>query len=92
MVGVKTGVTTYINEIENILNWINLSNTLWLKNHRKTIKYSLKRERGSNRLREDTATGNSGDRALCSNCLSVRGALLQAILNNWAVFQDFWDE
>ena len=29
------------------------------------MKYSLKREGAPNRLREDTAPGNSGGRALC---------------------------
>ena len=55
---------------------------IWLKNHRKKIKYSLKREVASNRLRQDTAPGNSNDRPLCSNCWTVKGALLQTILDN----------
>ena len=75
-----------------LLNSINLSNTLWFKNLRKTIKYSLKREGAFNRLREHTASGNStlctGDSTLCSNCWAVRGTLLQSILDNWAVFQE----
>ena len=37
---------------------------------------SLKREGPSNRLREDTGPGNSGDRVLCSNHWTVRGTLL----------------
>ena len=45
----------------------------------------------SNRLREDTAPGTSGDKALCSNRWTVRGILLQSILDNWAVFQELWD-
>ena len=39
-------------------------------------------------MREDTAPGNSGDRALCSNRWTVRGTLLQTISDNWAVFQE----
>ena len=62
-----------------LLNWIN-------------FKYSLKRQEASNRLREDTTPGNSGDRALCSNRWTVRGTLLQSILDNWAVFQELWDD
>ena len=46
------------------------------------IKYSLKREGASNRLREDTAPENTGDRALWSNRRTVRGTLLQTILDN----------
>ena len=33
-------------------------------------------------LKEDTSSGNSGDRALSSNCWVVRGTLLQSILDN----------
>ena len=36
----------------------------------------------SNRLREDTAPGNSGDKALCSYSWTVKGTLLQSILDN----------
>ena len=46
----------------------------------------------SNRLREDTAPGNSDDRALYSNRWTVRGTLLQSILDNSAVFQELWDD
>ena len=46
------------------------------------FKYSLKGQEASNRLREDNALGNSGDRALCSNCWTVRGTLIQNILDN----------
>ena len=46
------------------------------------IKYCLKKEGASNRMREDTAPGNSGDRALCSNRWTVKGTLLQNILDN----------
>ena len=45
------------------------------------FKYSLKMQEASNRLREDTVPGNSGDRALCSNRWMVRGTLLQSILD-----------
>ena len=38
------------------------------------------------------APGNSGDRALCSNRWTVRGTLLQSILDNWAVFQKRWGD
>ena len=44
----------------------------------------------SNSLREDTPTGNAGDRALCSNCWMARGTLLQSTLDNWPVFQELW--
>ena len=43
-------------------------------------------------LRKDTAPGNSGDRALCSDRWAVRGTLLQIILDYWAVFQGFSDD
>ena len=43
-------------------------------------------------MREDTAPENSGDRVLCSNRWTVRGTLLQTILDNWAVFQGLWDD
>ena len=56
------------------------------------FKYSLKSQEASNRLKEDTAPGNSVDRALCSNRWTVRGTLLQSILDNWAVFQELWDD
>ena len=39
-----------------------------------------KREEASNRLREDTAPGNYGGRALWRHC--CRGTLLQTILDN----------
>ena len=61
-----------------LLNWI-------------PLKYSLKRQEASNRLREDTGPGSSGDRALCSNRWTVGGTLLQSILDNWVVFQELWD-
>ena len=56
------------------------------------FKYSLKSQEASNRLKEDTAPGNSVDRALCSNRWTVRETLLQSILDNWAVFQEIWDD
>ena len=40
-----------------------------------------KKEEASNRFREDTAPRNPGDRALCSNHRTVRGTLLQSILD-----------
>ena len=43
-------------------------------------------------MRKNTASGNSGDRALCSNRWTVRGTLLQSILDSWAVFQDLSDD
>ena len=46
------------------------------------IKCSLKREGASNRLRKDAASGNISDRALCSSRWTVRGTLLQTILDN----------
>ena len=42
-------------------------------------------------MKKDTAPGNSGDRTLCSIHWAVKGALLQSVLNNWAVFQEGWD-
>ena len=56
------------------------------------IKCSLKREGASSRLRRYTASGNIGDRALCSNWWTVRGTLLRTILENWVVFQEFWND
>ena len=57
----------------------------------KKIKYSLKKG-AFNRLTEDIAPGNSGDRALCLNCWTVRGTLLQSILHISAAFQELWDD
>ena len=68
MVVAKTGVATRVNKIEShahltikimrgtldrAFKLSKLSNTLWFKNHRKKIKYSLKREAAFNRLREE---------------------------------------
>ena len=61
------------------------------KSQKKKSKYFLKREEGFNRLREDTALGNFGDRALCSSHYAIRGTMLQGILNNCAAFQELWD-
>ena len=58
----------------------------------KLIKYSPKRERALNRLREETAPGNSGYRTLCPTRWTVRAVSLQRILDNWDVFQELWDE
>ena len=55
------------------------------------FKYSLKRQEDSNRLRENTAPGNVGDRVLYSNRWTFRGTLLQSTLDNWAVFHKLWD-
>ena len=46
------------------------------------FKYSLKRQKSSNRFREDTAPRNTGDRTLCSKRWTFRGTLLQGTLNN----------
>ena len=56
------------------------------------MKDSLKGAGASKRLREDTAQGNSGGRALGWNRWTARGTLLQTILANWAVIQDLWDD
>ena len=58
----------------------------------KLIKYSPKRERAFNRLREEAAPGNSGYRTLCPTRWIVRAVSLQSILDNWDVFQELWDE
>ena len=57
----------------------------------KKFKYSLKREGGFNGFRENSAPGNSYDRALFSSLWVVRWTLLQNILDNWAVFQELRD-
>ena len=105
MVVAKTGVATRVNKIESHAHLTNkimrgtldkafklnkLSNTLWFKNHRKKIKYSLKMEAAFNRLREGTAPGNSGDRTLCSNRWAVRRTMLQNNLDDWVVIQELW--
>ena len=48
-------------------------------------------EGASSRLRKDNAAGNFGDTILWPNCWTVRGALSQSILDNWAVSQELWD-
>ena len=58
----------------------------------KLIKYSPKREEAFNKLREETAPGNSGYRTLCPIRWTVRVVLLQSILDNWVVFQELWNE
>ena len=50
-------------------------------NQIKKIKYPLKREGVSNRLREDTKPETSYDRALRSNHRTVRRTLFQSILD-----------
>ena len=57
---------------------------------RKKIK-NPKMEGASSRLRKDNAAGNFGDTILWPNCCTVRGALSQSILDNWAVSQELWD-
>ena len=57
----------------------------------KKIKYSPKREGASSSLRKDNAAGNFGDTILWPNCWTVRGALSQSILDNWAVSEELWD-
>ena len=67
------------------LNNLIIIYSMVLKSQKKNniiIKQSLKREEASNRLREDTAARNSGDRGLCSNHWTVRGTLLQSVLDN----------
>ena len=54
----------------------------------KLIKYSPKRERAFNRLRGETAPGNSDYRTLCPTRWTVRAVSLQDILDNWDVFQE----
>ena len=58
--------------------------------NRKKIKYSPKREEASSRLKNDNAAGNFGNTILCPNCWTIRGALSQSILDNWAVSQELW--
>ena len=58
----------------------------------KLIKYSPKRERAFNRLRGETAPGNSDYRTLCPTRWTVRAVSLQDILDNWDVFQELWDK
>ena len=48
-------------------------------------------EGASSRLRKDNAAGNFGDTILWPNCWTVREALSQSILDNWAVSQELWD-
>ena len=58
----------------------------------KKIKYSPKKEGASRILRKDNAAENFGDTILWPNWwTTVRGALSQSILNNWAVSQELQD-
>ena len=57
----------------------------------KKIKYSPKGEGVSSRLRKDNAAGNFVDTILWTNCWTVRVALSQSILDNWAVSQELRD-
>ena len=54
------------------------------------IKYSPKRKWASSRLRKHNAAGNFGDAISWPNCWTVREALSQSILDNWAVSQELW--
>ena len=42
-------------------------------------------------MTQDTIRGNFGGRTLCSNYQAIKGASLQSILDNWAVFQELWN-
>ena len=79
VVGETIKATKIMRGTLQFLKWINFTQ-------------SLKRQEASNRLRKGTAPGNFGDRALCSNHWTVRGALLRSILDNWAVFQELWGD
>ena len=57
----------------------------------KKIKYSPKREGASCSLRKANAAGNFCDTILWPSCWTVRGALSQSTLNNWAVSQELLD-
>ena len=54
-------------------------------------KYSPKREGVSSRLRKVNEAGNLGDTILWPNFWTVRGALWQSTLDNWAVSQELRD-
>ena len=58
----------------------------------KKLRYSPKSEGASSRLRKGNAAVNFGDTVLWPNCWTVRGALSQSILDNWAVSQELRDE
>ena len=58
----------------------------------KPIRYSPKRERAFNRLREETAPGNCSYRTLCPTSRTLRAVSLQSILDNWDVFQKLMHE
>ena len=57
----------------------------------KKLRYSPKSEGASSRLRKGNAAVNFGDTVLWPNCWTVRGALSQSILDNWAVSQELRD-
>ena len=57
----------------------------------KKLRYSSKSEGASSRLRKGNAAVNFGDTVLWPNCWTVRGALSQSILDNWAVSQELRD-
>ena len=80
MVGAKTGVATCINEMEAHAH------------HCSQKLNTLQKGNTFNRLREDTTPASSVNKTLCSNRWVIRGALLQCILDNWAVFQELWIE
>ena len=96
MVGAKTEVATSTNEIEshahlthyhgNALETIKavkiIRGILDAAFELNTLQILSKKAESFHTLREDTGPRNSGDRTLCSNRWTVRGTLLQSILDN----------
>ena len=58
----------------------------------KLLKYSPKRGSLFEQLKSSVSPGTVGFRTLCSTRWTIRAASLQSVIDNYEVFQEFWDE
>ena len=58
----------------------------------KLLKFSPKRDALFNKLKQETASGTPGFRALCPTRWTVRAASLKSMIENYLVFNALWEE
>ena len=58
----------------------------------KLLKYSPRRDSLFEQLKSSLSPGTVGFRTLCPTRWTVRAASLQSVIDNYEVFQEFWDE
>lgn len=58
----------------------------------KLLKYSPRRDSLFEQVKESISPGTTGFRTLCPTRWTVKAASLQSVIDNYDVFQDFWDE